>query len=95
MKAFLILDLSITDMPQFQQYAQAIPAFITQHGGQYLIKGATTETIEGDWQPERMVLLEFPDKKHAQSFLNEPEVQPLFKLRQQTTVSQLVLCEAA
>lgn len=93
MKAFLILDLTITDMANFKTYISRIPEFIAKHGGQYLIKGSVPVTIEGDWQPDRIVVLEFPNKTQAQAFLNDPEAQPLFNIRKENTVSKLILAE--
>ena len=49
--------------------------------------------VEGDWAPERIVILEFPARGNAEAFLADPEVQPLFALRQRTTTSKLVLVD--
>jgi uncharacterized protein (DUF1330 family) len=49
--------------------------------------------MEGDWQPERVVVIEFPDKEIAKGFLNDPEAQPLFSIRHKTTESKLILAE--
>jgi uncharacterized protein (DUF1330 family) len=49
--------------------------------------------IEGDWKPERMVIIEFPARDNAQAFLADPEIQDLFKVRHQTTTSRLVLAD--
>jgi uncharacterized protein (DUF1330 family) len=49
--------------------------------------------MEGDWRPERMVILEFPSSKHAKAFLKDPDAQALFDVRHRTTNSKLVLVE--
>ncbi len=93
MKAYLVLDFSINDLGGFMKYAADIPAFIARHSGRYLVKGDTPTTIEGDWNPERMVILEFPERENAEAFLGDPEIQALFKVRHDTTTSKLVLCD--
>jgi uncharacterized protein (DUF1330 family) len=40
-----------------------------------------------------MVIIEFPQREKAQAFLNDPEIQDLFKLRHDTTTSKLVLVD--
>ena len=50
-------------------------------------------TIEGDWKPERLVIIEFPDRKSAEAFLGDPEIQDLFEIRHATTTSKLVLAD--
>ena len=93
MKAYLVLDLSVNDFAGFKKYIEEIPAFIAKHGGQYIVRGGAPDTIEGDWSPERLVILEFPARPNAEAFLGDPEIQELFKLRHATTTSRLVLAD--
>ncbi|NTS78486.1 DUF1330 domain-containing protein [Catenovulum sp. SM1970] len=93
MKGYLILDFSIKDFSKFKEYIEKIPAFINKHGGRYIVQGVVPEAIEGDWQPERVVVLEFPSNKHAKAFLADPDAQPLFSIRHSTTQSKLILAE--
>ena len=93
MKGYLVLDLSIKLLDGFLEYAQKIPAFIEKHGGKYIVQGVVPEKMEGDWVPERLVILEFPSIEKAKAFLADPEAQDLFSLRHETTNSQLILAE--
>jgi uncharacterized protein (DUF1330 family) len=49
--------------------------------------------MEGDWAPERMVILEFPSRENATAFLADPDAQALFAVRHKTTDSRLVLVD--
>ena len=93
MKGYLVLDLSISNLDEFREYIEKIPAFIQKHGGRYLVQGVKPEVMEGNWNPERMVILEFPSPEVAKDFLTDPEAQPLFSIRHKTTTSKLVLAE--
>lgn len=93
MKGYLILDLAVTRYAEFREYIDKIPAFVEKHGGRYLVQGVVPEVLEGDWRPERIVVLEFPSPVAAKAFLNDPEAQPLFAIRHETTVSKLILAE--
>jgi uncharacterized protein (DUF1330 family) len=92
-KAYLVLDFAVRELAGFMPYVEAIPAFIAKHGGRYIVRGEPPTVMEGDWTPERMVILEFPSREHARAFLADPEAQDLFALRHRTTVSKLVLVE--
>lgn len=93
MKAYLVLDFAVRDLRGFMPYVAQIPAFIARHGGRYIVQGAEPAVMEGDWAPERMVILEFPSRDHAKAFLADPEAQDLFALRHRTTESRLVLVD--
>ena len=93
MTAYLVLDFSVRDLEGFRPYVAAIPAFIEKHGGRYIVRGAQPTVMEGDWSPERLVVLEFPDRASAQAFLADPDCQDLFRIRHATTTSKLILVD--
>ena len=93
MKAYLVLDLSVNDLGGFRKYIAEIPAFIARHSGKYIVQGVQPTSIEGDWKPERMVIIEFPEREKAEAFLGDSEIQDLFKARHDTTTSKLVLVD--
>lgn len=92
-KGYLILDLSINNIESFMEYIEKIPEFIKKHGGRYIVQGVVPEVMEGDWNPERVVVLEFPSKEKAKEFLRDPEAQSLFTLRHNSTTSKLILAD--
>ena len=93
MKAYLVLDLTVHNGARFGPYAAQIPAFIDKHGGRYIVRGEVPTVMEGDWAPERLVIIEFPSRQDAEAFLSDPDAQGLFKVRHATTTSRLVLVE--
>jgi uncharacterized protein (DUF1330 family) len=93
MKAYLVLDLTVNDFAGFRTYIAEIPAFIAKHSGKYLVQGTVPKPIEGDWRPERMVIIEFPERENAEAFLGDPDIRDLFKVRHSTTTSRLVLAD--
>jgi len=95
MKAYLVLDFSVHDLEGFRPYIATVPTYIARHGGKYIVRGAEPRAIEGDWSPERMVIIEFPTRENAEQFLNDPEFRELAKIRHRTTTSKLVLVDGA
>jgi len=93
MKAYLILDFKITDPENFMVYVREIPAHIERHNGKYIVEGVKPDSIEGNWQPDRLVVLEFPTPEDARNFLEDPEIQPVFAIRHRSTESKLILVE--
>jgi uncharacterized protein (DUF1330 family) len=93
MTAYLVLDLTVNDVGEFLPYVEAIPAFIAKHGGRYASKGADPVVMEGEWSPQRLVILEFPSRIHARAFLSDPDAQDLFARRHRSTTSRLILVD--
>jgi uncharacterized protein (DUF1330 family) len=93
MKAYLVLDLTVTDLRGFREYVAKIPAHIERHHGRYIVRGVEPTVMEGDWKPPLMVILEFPQRSDAEAFLGDPSIQDLFAIRHRTTMSRLVLVD--
>jgi len=91
--AYLVLDIAIRDFDAFKEYIEKIPAFIKKHAGRYVVRGEVPTVMEGDWQPERLVVIEFPERQKAEAFLQDPDAQALFAIRHRSTTSKLVLVD--
>ena len=65
---YIIVDMQITDMDQYQQYMASAPETVAQAGGEYLARGGTVEVMEGQWEPGRMAMLRFPSFVAAQDW---------------------------
>jgi uncharacterized protein (DUF1330 family) len=93
MPAFMIVDIDIHDAPGFAEYGKQVPALVAKHGGKYLARGGTTEVMEGDWNPKRLGILQFPDTESIRAFLNDPEYLPIKAIRQRTAKTNAVAVE--
>ena len=94
MKTYLQIDLNIVDVEAFMEYVQRIPELIQKHGGRYLVQGVEPIVVEGDSGiPQRSVMLEFPDKKSAESFLEERATTDLHEIWERSTNSRILLLE--
>lgn len=93
MAAYLIADIEVHDAAGYEAYRQAIPASLAAHGGRYLARGGSTEVLEGDWQPRRAVIVEFPSAAALKQWYNSPECQRLKAIRERAAKSRLVMIE--
>jgi uncharacterized protein (DUF1330 family) len=93
MPAYFIAEIDVQDAAAFEDYRRQVPAAIAPYGGRYLARGGGAETLEGDWQPARVVVLEFPSRERAREFYDSPEYAPLKALRLRATRSRLLLLD--
>src|ERR1700680_4960437 len=86
MPAFYVAAHIITDPEGFAECRVKVGPMIARYGGRYLTKGGSHEFPEdAHWKPERVVIIEFPDRGSLDAWYNSAEYQPLFALRKQST----------
>lgn len=92
MAAFLLADVSADDMAAYKAsgYLEAAPKSAAKYGGVYRARGGAMEVLEGDWQPKRMVIIEFPSMDDLKAWYESEEYAPLKKIRQGVTISNIV-----
>ena len=95
MAAYFIVEIEVTDPTAFEEYRKQVPATIEKYGGRYVVRGGKTETLEGDWHPKRVVVLEFPSVEQAKRWYGSPEYKPLLALRLKSSRGKLILVEGA
>ena len=93
MPAFLIADIDVQDDDTYRSYREANPGIVRQFGGRYIALGGEVRVLEGDWQPRRTVIIEFPDMDAINRFYDSPEYQELRPIRWQSADSRLVAIE--
>jgi uncharacterized protein (DUF1330 family) len=82
MPAYVIVETNVTDQEQYERYREEAPASIAAHGGRYLVRGGELAVFEGDWNPSRVVVLEFPDLETARRWYASEEYGEARKLRE-------------
>jgi uncharacterized protein (DUF1330 family) len=98
MAAYIIAEHQITDPTKFEEYRTKVAPMIAKHGGRYLTKAGSHVILEKEkavWQPERVVIIEFPDMAALNAWYRSPEYQPLIALRQAAATDMLITLEGA
>jgi uncharacterized protein (DUF1330 family) len=93
MAAYALVDVEITDSAGFAEYRKLVPASIAEFGGRFLVRGGAMEVLEGDWKPNRLVVLEFPDLAGLKSWYHSPGYQQLLVLRKRAATSNFVIVD--
>lgn len=91
MAAYIVVDVEVIDSEKYRTYAQQTQATIDKYGGKFLVRGGQTETLEGDWQPERFVVIEFPSVEQAKTWYNSPEYTAIIGIRHRAANSRMIL----
>lgn len=91
MTAYVIVDIEVTDPVGYEDYKRLAAPTVAQYGGKYLARGGATEVLEGEWQPKRLVILEFESLERAKAWLNSEEYRPARQLRHRYARSNMVV----
>lgn len=82
MTAYVIVETDITDAEQYEKYKAAAPGAIAAGGGRFLARGGELDVLEGDWQPARLVVLEFADLVAARAWYDSEVYRQARTLRE-------------
>lgn len=91
MAAYVIADVEVKDPVRYRDYRDMVLPTITAYGGRFLARGGQVDTLEGAWQPQRLVIVEFPSVERAKAWWSSPEYAEAKALRQATSVGSLVV----
>jgi uncharacterized protein (DUF1330 family) len=93
MPAYIIVEIEITDPVGYEEYKKQAAATVEQYGGKYVVRGGACETLEGDWKPKRIVVLQFDNMERAKGWFNSPEYIEPRKQRHRTAKTRMILVE--
>lgn len=95
MAAYVMIDrLSVTDPDSFSSYHALAPPSVTTHGGRYVLPhGTQIEALEGNWTPNRIVLIEFDDADQAKQWWDSSEYAQARTIHRQATISNIILVD--
>jgi uncharacterized protein (DUF1330 family) len=82
MPAYVIVETDITDPEQYEKYRAASPGAVAAGGGHFVVRGGELAVLEGDWQPSRLVMLEFEDLAAAKRWYESEIYQEAKQLRE-------------
>jgi uncharacterized protein (DUF1330 family) len=93
MPAYLIVETDIHNPEQYEQYKAASPGAVAAGGGRFLVRGGELAVLEGDWQPKRLVVLEFESLEAAKRFYDSEQYQEAKRLRDGAADLRMVAVE--
>jgi len=97
----VVLDITVSDTIMYEQYRIKVEPVIKKHGGKYLVrsggmafdKDPDKKVIpgEGNWNPNRLIILEWASMEELQKFINSTEYQKIAELRKKSASTKSVI----
>lgn len=82
MSVYSIVNITVKDWDTYQTYMRQVPAVIAQYGGKYIVRGGEIIDDTTRWQPNRLVIVEFPSLEQLNAFKNSNEYKPVAAIRE-------------
>ena len=93
MPAFIIVDIKVTNPEKYEEYKKQVWPSIESFGGRFVVRGGRAETLEGDWSPERIVVLEFESIEKAKQWWDSDEYRGPRDLRWNASTGNMIVVE--
>jgi uncharacterized protein (DUF1330 family) len=93
MSAYVIVEIEIVDPIGYEEYKKLAGQTVAKYGGKYIVRGGPVETLEGDWKPKRIVVLQFESTQRAKEWLNCEEYREPRKMRHCTAKTNMIVVE--
>lgn len=65
---YILAHIEVSDPEAYDRYRALAGKAVAAAGGEFLVRGGRCETLEGEWQPKRLVVLRFPSYERAKEF---------------------------
>lgn len=93
MAAYVIADIAVTDPAGYEEYRKLAGASLAAFGGKFVVRGGSTAVLEGNWQPERLVVLEFPSVEDAKAWWRSDSYRVARDVRSRAAITHMIVAE--
>ena len=93
MSAYVIASVTVKDPVRYEDYRRLVTPTLEKYGGRFIARGGRIDVLEGDWHPNRLVVIEFPSVDAARAWWRSPEYSEAKAIRQATSEGTLLILE--
>jgi uncharacterized protein (DUF1330 family) len=93
MAAYIIVEITITDPNEYEEYKKLTPSSIAAYDGKFIVRGGQAEILEGNHKPERIVILEFPTVERAKEWWSSDVYSKAKIIRHRSAKTNMIVVE--
>ena len=79
MAAFFIVSIQLDNpaaRPLYDAYIKKVRPIVERHGGRYLVRTERLAHLAGDWRPDRVIMIRFPDRAALEACFASKNIGP-------------------
>ena len=90
---YIIANVSVTNPQQYEDYRKWSTEAFRAHNAELCVRGGQVQVLEGDWQPERVVVAKFPSFEAAKTIYESAEYLRARQAREGAAIMRMVVVE--
>jgi uncharacterized protein (DUF1330 family) len=91
--AYVVVDVERTDLEQAARYSEMSGPSVERHGGRFLARGGALRVLEGDWEPDRLVVIEFASIDAARAWFGSDDYREARAMREGAGTWRMVVVD--
>ena len=93
MPSYVIVEVNIADPVRYEEYKKLSGPSLVPFGGRFIVRGGPVEVLEGNHNPGRIVVLEFPSREQAKAWWGSDSYRPAKAIRQAVATTEMILVD--
>ncbi len=93
MAGYIIARIKVTDPEQYEEYKKLSPGAIAAFGGEFIVRGGDTETMEGPQETHRVVVVRFESLEQAKACYQSERYQQAKSKREGAAEAQFIVVD--
>jgi uncharacterized protein (DUF1330 family) len=93
MTVYAIIEIRILYEEPYFEYVKNIRFIVEHYNGRYLARGGKVTPLFGDWNPERIIVIEFPSIEDLMNCFGSDEYKKIAPLREHSTITRSIIVE--
>ena len=89
----MLTDVEITDPEMFAEFRERLDPTVEAHGGTFVVRGEDITVVQGDWNPRRIAMIEFPNLAAANSWIHSSEFGALQEIPDKSSKTNIVIAD--
>jgi uncharacterized protein (DUF1330 family) len=91
--AYVVVDVERTDLERAARYSELSGPSVQRHGGRFVARGGAITVLEGDWRPERLVVIEFESVEAAHEWYESEDYRVARAVREGAGLWRMVIVD--
>lgn len=88
---YMIIEIKVMNHELYTSYVEEVPEIVKKYGGRYLVRGGDVISIFGNWNPERIAIVEFETEQQLRNCFNSAEYLKIAPFRENSTITKSVI----